>query len=556
MAVTRRAYRDGHNEYLLNSQHVRLRDMNELLAAAGLSERTYTIVGQGLVDASLALKADERRRLFEEAAGVGLYRVRREEALKRLENTRRNLERVQDIMAEIEPRLKTLERQARRANEYAAAQADLRAVLREWYGYHWHKSQRELQEALENVKKHQAQAQAAHTSLEANHARHARLRERMVELREQLASGHRDSAAQHQEQEAVGLSVAVAEERRRSLSNSIEALKQEQESLEGERALAVERMGELQDEVARAEGEALEAAQQLQAAQATLESRQTGRGTIEARLQAARDRLDSLHASRAEAQARKDALTAQLEYHLARIATAQESLRGSEVAVGEAEAALRRASRQRTASEGELRQAEARLDLAKSALANKRSLERETQVQQDALASRQSKLRAQLEILEQAEQSLSGYAEGARFLLEPGRQTNLRVRGALSGMLQLPADLEAAIAAALGDAVDTILLEPGGLESALEMLDVEEAGRAVMLPLETRTGAEGSQISDPDILGLASELVRASPAARLAADALLGTTYVVRTRRGGASIARQAPTVGAISYPERRGISG
>ena len=72
VAMTRRAYRDGHNDYLLNGQHVRLRDMNELLAAAGLSERTYTMVGQGLVDASLALKADERRRLFEEAAGVGL----------------------------------------------------------------------------------------------------------------------------------------------------------------------------------------------------------------------------------------------------------------------------------------------------------------------------------------------------------------------------------------------------------------------------------------------------------------------------------------------------
>jgi chromosome segregation protein len=72
VGMTRRAYRDGHNEYLLNDQHVRLRDLNELLAASGLSERTYTIIGQGLVDASLALKADERRRLFEEAAGVAV----------------------------------------------------------------------------------------------------------------------------------------------------------------------------------------------------------------------------------------------------------------------------------------------------------------------------------------------------------------------------------------------------------------------------------------------------------------------------------------------------
>src|SRR5512142_2686895 len=152
VGITRRAYRDGHNDYLLNGQHVRLRDMNELLAASGLSERTYTIVGQGLVDASLALKADERRRLFEEAAGVGLYRVRREEAIKRLETTQRNLERVQDILAELEPRLKTLERQARRAKEYGAAQADLRAILREWYGYHWHKGQQQLQDAQVQAK--------------------------------------------------------------------------------------------------------------------------------------------------------------------------------------------------------------------------------------------------------------------------------------------------------------------------------------------------------------------------------------------------------------------
>src|SRR5258708_17863050 len=149
VAITRRAYRDGHNDYLLNGQVVRLRDMNELLAASGLSERTYTILGQGLVDASLALKADDRRRLFEEAAGVGLYRIRREEATKRLESTRHNLDRVLDILAELEPRLKTLERQAKRANEYVAAQAQLRELLSEWYGYHWHPAQRELTGARE-----------------------------------------------------------------------------------------------------------------------------------------------------------------------------------------------------------------------------------------------------------------------------------------------------------------------------------------------------------------------------------------------------------------------
>ena len=74
VAITRRAYRDGQNEYLINNQKVRLRDVSELLSQSGLAERTYTIIGQGVVDAALALKAEERRRLFEEAAGIGLHR--------------------------------------------------------------------------------------------------------------------------------------------------------------------------------------------------------------------------------------------------------------------------------------------------------------------------------------------------------------------------------------------------------------------------------------------------------------------------------------------------
>ncbi|MEJ2606488.1 MAG: AAA family ATPase [Anaerolineales bacterium] len=112
--ITRRAYRDGQNEYLINGQRVRLRDVTELLASSGLGQRTYTIIGQGLVDAALSLRAEERRRLFEEAAGIGLYRSRREEALRRLDKTRRNLERVQDILSELQPRLRSLKRQAKR----------------------------------------------------------------------------------------------------------------------------------------------------------------------------------------------------------------------------------------------------------------------------------------------------------------------------------------------------------------------------------------------------------------------------------------------------------
>ena len=137
--IGRRAYRSGDNEYLLNGQKVRLRDITELLATSGLAERTYTMIGQGLIDRALSLKSDERRALFEEAAGISHYKARRAESLRRLKDTQRNLERVSDILSEIRPRLNSLRRQANRARNYELVAADLRELLRIWYGFQWEK---------------------------------------------------------------------------------------------------------------------------------------------------------------------------------------------------------------------------------------------------------------------------------------------------------------------------------------------------------------------------------------------------------------------------------
>ena len=152
VVLTRRAYRDGQNEYLINNQRVRLKDFQELLSQTGLSDRTYTIIGQGLVDLALSIKPDERRKLFEEAAGIGLYRIRKEETFKRLEATRRNLDRVLDIITELRPRLRSLERQANRVSEFKQIQLSLREALTEWYGYYWFTAQKEIEQAQKDYK--------------------------------------------------------------------------------------------------------------------------------------------------------------------------------------------------------------------------------------------------------------------------------------------------------------------------------------------------------------------------------------------------------------------
>jgi len=147
--IGRRAYRSGENEYVLNQQKVRLRDVNELLANSGLGARTYTIIGQGLVDQALSLRADERRGLFEEAAGISHYKLRRAETIRHLDETKHNLERIYDIIAEIEPRLRSLKTQANRAKNYEHVAADLHHHLRIWFGFHWEKARIELRASRE-----------------------------------------------------------------------------------------------------------------------------------------------------------------------------------------------------------------------------------------------------------------------------------------------------------------------------------------------------------------------------------------------------------------------
>src|SRR5438067_1398519 len=137
ITVTRRSYRSGENEYLINKQKVRLKDVVLLLAQARIGHDSYTVVGQGSIDAALSLRAEERRALFEDAAGIRPYQVQRADAENRLRQTEQNLERLRDIVGEIEPRLAPLAEQAKRAIEFGQLNSELQEALTSWYVLQW-----------------------------------------------------------------------------------------------------------------------------------------------------------------------------------------------------------------------------------------------------------------------------------------------------------------------------------------------------------------------------------------------------------------------------------
>lgn len=532
VAITRRAYRDGLNEYLINGQRVRLKDVSELLAQSGLAERTYTIIGQGLVDAALSLKADERRRLFEEAAGIGLHRARREEALRRLDTTRRNLERVQDILAELKPRLVSLERQARRWQEYEQLRAALQDMLREWYGYHWQLTQRELAEAQQFAQTQEARLEHARNEVAAAEQRLTENRQRLSAAREQLGEWRKVLSALYNQRELIQRELAVSEERRHSLRIQKENTVSELARLAEELAYYQEQRLAGEAELERLQAELQEAQSQKESVDQQLAARQAERSKIERAIAALRQEIAQLNSRFGQAQA-------QLAENQAQSARAQKSLEAALQAQAKADEELRAAvkkleqTRQAVEKTAQLRQlAEEAAQSHKRRVEQAEAARRQAQEQRSAFTAELARLQAQLNVLQQAEAALTGYAVGTQAILKAVRQQRLSgARGALSSFLEMPAELERAVSAALGEYLDAVVLQDD-LEAALDILQ-REAGRGVLLPVNAlRPPKQPLTLNDEDegILGIASSLVAAPEALRPAVELLLSRVLIVRDR--------------------------
>ncbi len=147
--ITRRLYRDGESEYLLNKNKVRLTDIQMILAKANFGERHYAVIGQGMIDSLLALSAEERREFFDEASGVRPLQIKKQQSIHKLALTEENLLQATTLLAEIEPRLRSLARQVKRLEERSSIEEELHGLQHLWYGGQW----RALGASLEEVRR-------------------------------------------------------------------------------------------------------------------------------------------------------------------------------------------------------------------------------------------------------------------------------------------------------------------------------------------------------------------------------------------------------------------
>jgi chromosome segregation protein len=546
VSISRRAYRDGSNEYHLNGQKVRLKDIAELLAQSGLAERTYTIIGQGLVDAALSLRPDERRKFFEEAAGIGLFRARREESLNRLESTRRNLERVQDILSELEPRLHSLERQARRAEEYDRVKADLDLLLKDWYGFHWHNSQKDLLHTREVLKVQEEKVKVARHNLSEVEIKVQGFRQKIKELRTQLDEWHALSAELHLEREKISRNLAVLEERFRAQTGQREHTTSELTRMEEESKLQAERLESLLQDKDKLNTDLEEAKAQLEKAHKTYNEKVVEKTKVESDLREVRQKLVKAETQQVQQKAHQRELVSRLETLTESQKTLAASLLSADDELVVTQKAVDQAKQKKEDLDDALNGLEEQFDKLNRSIQKFKDELGQATARANQLDTEKARISAQIDVIIQAEKALSGFANGAKSLMQAVSQGSLQGKYRLmSSLIDVPAQFEVAVASVLGEQLDGIVVEADtDPEIALEFLGKDEKGRAVLIPAAwTKAIEKAKKIDHADAFGLASELVKCDASIRAAVDVLLGQVIVVKDRKAAREISKSMPNL-------------
>lgn len=529
VTITRRASRSGENEYQINRQRVRLRDVQEAVGPLGGS---YTIINQGLVDAALNLRPEERRRLFEDAAEIGVYEQRKSEALRRLRETAANIQRCDDVLTELEPRMRSLKRQASLARGYRDLQQELQALLGQYYLL----QRRSLRSSLAFAEQHEREAATLLQSARIQQAAAADelqlLRESLRGLRDRLASLHQTSSGLHERAEATQRELVVGIERATALERRADDLAHQQTDIDLRRT---EQSQERQLVLERQQAASQRLAQEREAA-AAHETVLTGHTQA---LQAARQALqiaqrDELHTTTALADVRrrqeqlavrKLRLVEELSALAPALAAAQQNLEQSRVELHQAEEAVAQALDVLAQAEQALSSARATIEASRAEL---RQLDEHSAQLQRSLAD----VEARLESLTRLQRSYTGVFAGVKAAMQWAEREKRLGFVLVASILRTPAELETAIEVALGSRLQNIVVDHWqDAEDAIEALRRSNAGRATFLPLDSlksQIGEHRSRQRSDAVLGLAAELVDTDQRYAVVVWQLLGRTLVVR----------------------------
>jgi len=530
VAITRRIYRTGESEFLINKRSCRLKDIHLLLADTGLGKDSMAIIGQNRIDAILNSKPEERRLIFEDVAGISRFKINKEDALRRIASTDRNMERVRDVMATIEEQLGPLSEKAEKTKKYmtlSRTKRDYDGAL----GFHNYKTSDRLLTRFENdniaFKDEEIELQTELSKLEA---RRHELQSSSSKEQEQLKLWEAQYTEKQRDEERLSGHLRLLEEQlktaRRELDETsmriseLEATQKGEEQqlrilnqlIQDESAQLVEKESNLEE----LEASYKKAVEDVRSEQAKFQSLQSNREAFEKRQLEVVSAIETAKASIRSLEARKGESKNQcaiLESEIAQVDSELQVARSEFEALGQKFNAL---SAQR----------QALVDDAKDAVMKAREERKELQ----KLRTQEQRAKGRLELLAQWEEQHEGYLEGTKNILNGKGSWREQITGAVGDLFTVEEKYTTAIETALGGSVNHVVTTTArAAAEGVNYLKSIQGGRVTFLPMDSVKGKpyDTPALHESCVLGTAVDCISFDNKYAHIFQYLLGRTLVV-----------------------------
>ena len=543
VTVSRRLYRSGESEYLINGTVCRLKDVNELFYDTGIGKEGYSIIGQGQIDRILSSRPEESRELFDEATGIVKFKRRKNTAQKKLEEEKQNLVRISDILAELEKQLGPLEKQSETARQYLKKKEALKRCDVNMFLLETERLQRQLSELGEKAGTAQAQLSKTSQEYEKIKREHSRIEEELEELNASL-DGAKEAAAQNE------LSRQQMENQIELLKEQIKSVRSGEEQKQGRLAAIgedilerretrkrfTEEQKQLDAQLKEVSAASREAAEDLRRIRAQIDSlnqkAEQGKNAIIGLLNeraSTKGRLQRYDAMQEQAQLRKSALAQKLLEAKTNEETQKASFEAYQKELMEVSSRILELTASQRDKEEE----------AESLRRQLGKLNEELEIGQSAFHREASRL----ESLRNMAERYDGYGNSIRKVMEQ-REKNPGVLGVVADLIRVDQKYETAVETALGGNIQNIVTDTE--ETARDMiafLKQNRFGRATFLPLTSVGNRDNfpkkEALKEKGAVGLASALVEADERYAGIVSYLLGRVLVAETIDDAIRIARK-----------------
>ena len=547
--ITRRLYRSGESEYLLNNTICRLKDIATLFMDTGLGRDGYSIVGQGRVDDILSHRSEDRRRIFEEASGIVKFKTRKDEAERKLQQTEQNLVRINDIVSDLENRLEPLAKQAAEAKQFLNWRDQLRTL--------------EVALMLDTIGQYQKQYTASEEEkrlllddLDRADQDLADLKTRNRQTSEQLADLEKEISLRQQKISDLSRSIAELKSQIAITNEKKSQHRQRLDTAAMEETQLQQSLGDLEKELAQRKNRELilsrqeaEYKQELSAAETDMQALLATLDQAEKQVEQDKIKRDKLLEDIFEARNQHTETQSQIQLVESRRRLISQEVRELisdrdrlQLLLEEKDEQLQHISRDQQQKEAKRSQIRVQLDKVSLQLSQEQQqLDENRQALQNAAYRRQT--------LQDLAKNFEGYGETVRSLLKKAESDldfSRGMRGTLGSLIRVEQVHETAIEIALGPAIQNIVTDHEGTASRLiEYLKTNRAGRATFLPIASIRGRRPeadvmeSARKYPQFIGLASELVETADDIKAIIDNLLGRVLIMKDLPSAAMLARQ-----------------